>query len=139
MGTLHEELNQAIEAFSAQVAELARRAAVAALEDGFDRHAAAAPRGRGAAPADAPRPGAPGRPKGGRGNKRTAEDLERTSIALLKHIVANPGQRVEQISKAIGIPTKELALPIRKLIAEGILLTKGQRRATTYTRSKKAA
>jgi hypothetical protein len=136
METHQEELNRAVAAFVAQVTALAHGAAMAALEDGFAQHAAAG--ARGAANSPTMRSGSPGRPKGGRGNKRTAVELEQLSINLLKYIGANPGQRVEQIGKGIGIATKELALPIRKLIGEGILLAKGQRRATTYTLSKKA-
>ena len=44
----------------------------------------------------------------------------------------NPGLRIEQINKQLGTTTKDLALPIRKLIAEGALKAKGEKRSTTY-------
>ena len=34
--------------------------------------------------------------------------------------------------------TKDLALPIRKLIQDGIIASKGQKRSTTYFAGKKA-
>ena len=44
----------------------------------------------------------------------------------------NPGLRIEQINKQLGTTTKDLALPIRKLLAEGAIHAKGQKRSTTY-------
>jgi hypothetical protein len=40
--------------------------------------------------------------------------------------------RIEQINKQLGTTTKDLALPIRKLISEGALKTKGEKRSTQY-------
>jgi len=66
------------------------------------------------------------------GGKRPAVELERLANSFVEHVKANPNQRVEQINKALGTTTKELALPIRKLIAEKRLRTKGRKRSTTY-------
>lgn len=80
-----------------------------------------------------------GRPKGrpaaarrSKGAKRSPEELEALTKQLLAAIKKTPGQRIEHIGKAIGMATKELALPVKKLIAEKKISTKGQRRATTY-------
>ena len=51
---------------------------------------------------------------------------------LKLHFRASSGLRIEQINKELGTTTRDLALPIRKLIAEGHLHTKGEKRATTY-------
>ena len=51
---------------------------------------------------------------------------------LHSHIAKNPGQRIEHISKTLGIPTKEFVLPIKKLVSEKKVSTKGAKRATTY-------
>jgi hypothetical protein len=57
--------------------------------------------------------------------------------------VTIPGSRIEAIGKALGYKTKELALPMKKLIAESTVKTEGEQRATTYApvagKRKKAA
>ena len=47
-------------------------------------------------------------------------------------MTGHEGLRIEQIHKELGTTTKDLALPIRKLIAEKRIKTKGQKRSTTY-------
>lgn len=44
----------------------------------------------------------------------------------------NPGLHIEQINKRLGTSTKDLGLPIRKLVAEGVLKPKGEKRSTSY-------
>jgi hypothetical protein len=78
-----------------------------------------------------------GRPRGGRGAKRTSADLEALSERFAAFVKANPGLRIEQINKQLGTTTKDLALPIRKLISEGVVTAKGQKRSTTYFAGKK--
>jgi hypothetical protein len=75
---------------------------------------------------------APKAAKRSKGAKRTPEELESQTKALLAQIKKNPGQRIEVIGKAIGITTKDLALPIIKLLENKSITKKGQRRATTY-------
>ena len=67
-----------------------------------------------------------------KGAKRTPEELEALVKKLHSHIAKNPGQRIEQIGTALDVPTKELALPIKKLLSEKKLSKKGAKRATTY-------
>jgi hypothetical protein len=84
-----------------------------------------------------------GRPKGSstsapgrvrkKGGKRSPEELEQLTKTLLAAIKKAPGSRIEQIGKTVGVPTKELALPIRKLLADKAIGKKGQKRATTYS------
>ena len=78
------------------------------------------------------------RPRGGRGVKRSPEDLEALSEQFAGFVKNNPGLRIEQINKELGTTTKELALPIRKLIAEGFVSAKGKKRSTTYYPGRKA-
>ena len=73
------------------------------------------------------------------GEKRRPEELEALSAKFIDFVAKNPGLRIEQINKELGTTTKDLALPIRKLIAEGALKGKGQKRATTYFASGKGA
>lgn len=138
MSDFQHEMNQAVEGFVAQITELARRAAMDTLESAFGGRSGRAGGTRGAV---APVTGgaAPvGRPRGGRGAKRTAADLEALSEKFATFVKANPGLRIEQINKELGTSTKDLALPIRKLIAEKMVSAKGQKRSTMYFPGRKA-
>lgn len=98
---------------------------------------AAAPAAVVAAPAAAPKaPRAKGR---GKGAKRSAAEIAKTTTALAAFIISNPGLRIEQIGKALGEQTKDLALPIQKLMADGAIMSEGQRRATKYSPKSAAA
>lgn len=67
-----------------------------------------------------------------KGAKRDPKMLQALTDRLGDFIKKNPGQRIEQIGKALGTPTKDLALPVKKLLAGKKISTKGQKRATTY-------
>jgi hypothetical protein len=136
MSDFQTEMNRVVQGFVAQITELARRAAIDTLESAFGSRGG---RGAPAAAALAANFGRVGRPRGGRGAKRTAEDLEKLSEQFASFVKANPGLRIEQINKQLGTTTKDLALPIRKLISEGQISAKGQKRSTTYFPGKKKA
>lgn len=137
MSDFQNEMNRTVQGFVAQITELARRAALDTLESAFHGRAT-----RGGASsvvaAAAASLGSIGRPRGGsRGGKRTSADLEALSERFGSFVKANPGLRIEQINKQLGTTTKDLALPIRKLISEGVISTKGQKRSTTYFAGKR--
>lgn len=136
MDKFQTELNAAVNAFVAHISELARRAAVETLESAFAGSAGKLPAG--AASALGAAQSVPGRPRGTRGAKRTSEDIEASAAKALAFIKAHPGLRIEQINKELGTSTKDLALPMRKLIAEKRVVTKGQKRSTTYFPGRKA-
>lgn len=120
---LETELNQTIGVFKTTLAELARRAALVTLGDAFGRV--------GIAQADAlARP--VGRPPGGGRPKRRHSELTELSERFTAFVRHHPGLRIEQINKQLGTATKDLALPIRKLIAAGAIKTKNKKRSTTY-------
>src|SRR2546422_808159 len=124
MATLQTDIQHLVNGFVAQVTALARRAAIDTLESALGRP------GRGGF-ARAGRP--PGRGLGrGRGVKRTANELVELQDGFLAFVRSNPGLRIEQINKKLGTTTKDLALPIRKMIADGSLKVKGHKRSTTY-------
>jgi hypothetical protein len=119
MSDFQTEMNRVVSDFVAQITELARAAARDMIDQALGKG------GRGAL--------AGGRGRGrGRGAKRTAEELEQMAEDFLAYVAKHPGLRIEQINKDLGTTTKDLALPIRKLISEGSIKTKGTKRSTTY-------
>src|SRR3954469_15973105 len=102
MSDFQNEMNHAVQGFVAQIAELARRAALDTLESAFGsrggggrngggRGAGAAGGGRAAVAAIAAGAGRAGRPRGGRGAKRSAADLEMLSEKFATFVKTNPG------------------------------------------------
>jgi len=143
MSDLQSQMNQSVQEFVAQITEIARRAALETLGAAFSGGRAtggngATTFGSGTTTVKPAAARALGRPAGGRGVKRAPEDIEAMGQRFVAFVKANPGLRIEQINKELGTTTKDLALPIRKLEAEGVITTKGQRRATQYFPGKKA-
>jgi hypothetical protein len=152
MSDIEHDLRSRVEAFVNELSALIRRQALEAVEEVLKKgetgsHAPAARRpGRPpkAAPVEAavehkaaarPR-GRPAKvvaaPKRRAGEKRTPQQLGQITEQVFGYIKANGGQGVEQIAKALGTSTKELTLPIRKLLGEKKIGSKGQKRATRY-------
>jgi hypothetical protein len=119
------EIRARVEAFAADLIDLIKSSALEVV------HAALGQ------PADARRRGSlvgvagrlPGREKGA---KRDPQVLDALVERLSAFVIKNPGKRIEEIGSELAIATKELALPVKKLIAAKRITTKGQRRATTY-------
>ncbi|MBS1119623.1 MAG: hypothetical protein H6Q90_1851 [Deltaproteobacteria bacterium] len=129
MSDFQNEMNRVVQGFVAQITELARRAAIDTLESALTGS------GTGKLGRGRPRTGASafsvGRPRG-KGAKRSSDELDKLSEQFIEFVRQNPGLRIEQINKQLHTTTKDLALPIRKLIGEGALKAKGQKRSTTY-------
>jgi hypothetical protein len=139
MSDFQNEMNRTVQSFVAQITQLAHRAAIDTLESAFTGRSSGGGGGGGArngsratALAMPAIGGGRGRARGGRGAKRTPEDLEALSQKFATFVKTNPGLRIEQINKELGTTTKDLALPIRKLIADGMITAKGKKRSTTY-------
>ena len=126
MGNLQSEIQDLVDGFVAQVTELARRAAIDTLESALGSG------GRGTSMGGARRGRPLGGGGGGRGAKRTSEELDQLADSFVQYVVKNPGLRIEQINKSLGTTTKDLQLPIRKMIADGTLKVKGKKRSTQY-------
>ncbi len=71
-------------------------------------------------------------PKRASGEKRPPAELVKLTEKLGEYIKAHPGLRIEFIGKALATPTKDLTLPIKKLLAGKKIRSEGQKRATEY-------
>jgi len=121
MSDFENEMNRVVQGFVAQITDLARRAAINTLENALGKSS----NGRG-------RPAIARGGGRGRGAKRSSDELDKLQDKFHDFVKSNPGLRIEQINKQLGTTTKDLALPIRKLISEGGLKTKGEKRSTQY-------
>lgn len=116
----------------AAITELARRAAIETLESAFggrvtrNGHAAGVSRTPGFERRRA------GRPSGASSQKRTPGQMQALSERFTKFVRSNPGLRIEQINRQLGTTTRDLALPIRKLLAERVIEAQGKGRSTKY-------
>jgi hypothetical protein len=119
MSDFQNEMNRVVADFVTQITELARMAARDMIDEALGKGS------RGATSLGRSR-------SRGRGAKRTGDELEKLAESFHAFVSKHPGLRIEQINKQLGTTTKDLALPIRKLIAEGALKTKGEKRSTAY-------
>ena len=125
---MDRQIRARVEAFVEELTLLVRKAALEAVSEALG--------GRAGQPK--PKPALRGAPKArGRGAKRSSSELEKLSGAISSFVAEHPGSGATQIARELGVHTKELVLPIRKLMSEGVLGSKGQKRATKYFRSKK--
>src|SRR2546423_5039615 len=104
MSDFQTEMNRVVAGFVSQITELARRAAIDTLESALGQRPSGGFSARG---------GAAGRR---RGAKRSSDELDKMAEAFHAFVAKHPGLRIEQINKELGTNTKDLALPIRKLI-----------------------
>src|SRR5882672_5045302 len=131
---LDHEIQSRITSFLSELSLLVKRSALEAVHDALGEAAAPARRG-------------PGRPrkvsfrvqsrprsiaKRGMRVKRTSAQIEATASKLLTHIRSKPGQRLEEIGRALKTDTAVLKRPIANLMAKKKLSTKGQKRGTKY-------
>jgi hypothetical protein len=153
MNNIQDEVRGKIDAFVAELAGIVRQSALDAVRSALGD--AKAPQGRVRAATVVTRRGGGAKRRAARrgaarvasqalrgaavsrgrtrpGQKRDPKVLARLVERLASHISSNPGERIEQINKALGVPTKDLNLPIKKLLRTGRITSKGQKRSTTY-------
>ena len=110
MRNFEQQISERVRSFVDEITDLARQQAMEALTAALSTGA------RGALVA----------------RRGSADQIDSACDALMTEISARPGQRVEQIGAALSTRTKDLALPLRKLIKDRRVRTEGQRRATKY-------
>jgi hypothetical protein len=125
MADFQHAINARIEEFVNDITELARQAAQETLQSALGGGGGARRASGGSKPVAAPR----ARRKSG---KRSPEEIAATADQLLTFIKDNPGQRMEAIAKALGTTTKDLTLPVKKLVSKNLIRVEGQKRATSY-------
>lgn len=64
--------------------------------------------------------------------KRTPQEIDDLTYELHTYVLQHRGQRIEQISEGMRVSTKELVIPVKRLAEKGLIVTKGQKRATQY-------
>lgn len=64
--------------------------------------------------------------------KRSPADIQKLMDKFASFVKKNPGLRIEQINAKLGTSTKELAIPVRRLVVSKLIRTKGEKRGTTY-------
>ncbi len=127
MSDLNSQISKLVSEFVDNVTALARRAAVDTLTSSLEDRNGRRRGGGGSLAVDVLKT-----ERRGKGAKRSSGQLDRLQSRVMEFVSANPGMRIEQINKELGTSTRDLQLPIRKLIASGALKSKGEKRATTY-------
>ena len=64
--------------------------------------------------------------------KRSDSDIQKLMDKFVGFVKKNPGLRIEQINAQLGTSTKDLVIPVRRLVASKLVRTKGEKRSTTY-------
>ena len=126
MSDLEREINRAVERFVEQITELARDAALETLQSAFAGPVAIGTTVRQVAFFDGEAP------RDHDSARRRSKDLESLAERLTAFIHANPGLRIDQISERLGTTREDLALPLRKLMAKGVIRIMGPNRLATY-------
>jgi hypothetical protein len=126
---LDTQIRDCISAFVEELSTLVRRAAVESVQEALGTGATSRTKGTIRRKKKATRGARPVRRKGGR---RSSESVAATAEAIVRHVRSNPGQNVTEIGDALGLSSKDLRLPIQKLVGEKQLRTTGQRRGTRY-------
>lgn len=121
MSDVHRRIDECIEAFAFDIGEIVRRVA-------FE----SASRALAGEPAIAAATVARIKRYGRAGGKRTKNQIQRTTAALESHIRSSPGRRMEELSHDLGVSSRELSLPMRRLLEAGRVRAEGQKRATRY-------
>lgn len=116
---IQAQVQARIEAFTSDLTRLLQQAAQEAVADALSKAGAGRGRARGKA--------------GGRRGRGPAEaDLD---DRLYREIKKQGGRRLEELADALGVDSKRLKLPARRLVAAKRVKKSGQARGTKYRAS----
>ncbi len=65
--------------------------------------------------------------------RRSVAEISATAARVYQEIAREGGRSIEQLARALGVGTRELALPVKKLLATHAIKTQGHERATKYS------
>ncbi len=125
---LEQQIRTRISSFSDELASLVKQAALESVQSALG---APAHRGPGR-PRTVKAPSAAKTARSAAGGKRTSEQIDALAGKLLTAVRSKQGQTIEQIGKGLSIHTKELKLPVLKLLEGKQIKTTGQKRGTKY-------
>lgn len=129
------QIESRLRAFADEIRALTRQELMDAVNNVLGG-AATAKRGPGrprkATPAPVSRPPTAKKAPTTSGGRRASATVANTIERVLAHIVAHPGQGAEHIGPELRLTTRQLALPITKLLGSGHITRQGVRRATRY-------
>ncbi len=140
-----QHIRERVESFVKDLETLIRQAAVASVAEvlgvGTGTSKQASPR-MAAAPASTSPKAAPAAKvasrsrsaSGGKGKRirRTIAELDAIGARIQDYIGKNPGQGAEGIKKALKLGANDWTMPIKKLVDERRVTSKGKKRSTVY-------
>lgn len=142
--SVHQQIQARIQAFAVELEALVRAAAIEAVATSLGAAAGAPPARHQPSAGVRTRP-APGAPpptstaghaalsfKRKKGKKRTPEQLAKIDGAIVGFVKENPGQGVEHMAKALGVPSNDIKLRVSLLLDGRKLKKTGVKRATKY-------
>ena len=125
--TLDREIRSCVDSFVGDLTGLVKQAAMESVQEALGGTVAPRRRGPGR-PRKTAKKGSPRRKR----VRRSSGDLDATAARILSYVKANPGSGVTEIAASLRRTSKDLRLPILKLLEEKKLRTTGQRRGTRY-------
>ncbi len=132
MPTLEDEIRNHVEAFVTELSSLIRQAAADAAVSALTGGQMPSMRMGGGGAKRGPQTGAP-KKAGGRIRRNQAQ-IEQTVSKVLGYVESNGGSRAEKIRAALGLSAPQTADALRRLMSEKSIKSKGERRATTYSK-----
>src|SRR6185295_19405723 len=129
----HRKLQALIDSFVADLGEIAKQIALDQLKIAFGS-VKLAPLPRMALPSSSHSSSSSSSSSSSRTGRarRGQHEIEALRGKLLTVISDNPGCRAEDINRALGTRTPQIAQPLRRLVAERLVRTEGTRRGTRY-------
>jgi hypothetical protein len=86
----------------------------------------------------APARGKAARDKTGKRVRRSADDLDKLAGRIHGYVTKHPDSRSEQIAEGLNVPSKDLVRPLKMLLQQKAISSKGKARGTQYAATGRA-